>query len=413
MIIKEVFARKIKDSRGEPTIEVFVNNSKSSSPSGKSTGKYETPPYFNSLNWNINFINKQKFSLQINNFSDLLKIESFIKKKTGLKDIKQFGANALFALESAALKALAKSQKKELWEVINPKSKKIPIPLGNVIGGGLHSNNKNHPTFQEFLIIPRLNSAEKNIILMMNIHKKIKNIINSNSENDEGAWNTDLNEDQILKILSRFKDIDIGVDVAASSFFDAKILDKPRTSVRGESWTSKNPDKLRTSVRSKTQGFFDKGKYKYNNKALDPKAQINYINSLIEEYNILYIEDPLQEEDFNGFSRIIKKNLVSGDDLTATQILRLKRAIKNNSINAMIIKPNQNGSLLELKEIFGICRKNKIKTILSHRSGETLDDSLADYAVGFEADFIKCGIATKWRKVKLKRLIHIEKSIAK
>ncbi|MEK6800435.1 MAG: phosphopyruvate hydratase, partial [Nanoarchaeota archaeon] len=118
------------------------------------------------------------------------------------------------------------------------------------------------------------------------------------------------------------------------------------------------------------------------------------------------------EEDFEGFSKIQRKNsLVIGDDLTATQLPRLRKAINAKSINAMIIKPNQNGSLFELKKIFETCKKHKIKTILSHRSGETLDNALADYAFGFQADFIKTGISTKWREVKLNRLIEIEKEI--
>jgi enolase len=128
---------------------------------------------------------------------------------------------------------------------------------------------------------------------------------------------------------------------------------------------------------------------------------------------LFYVEDPLDEEDFEGFSEINKEKLIVGDDLTATNLNRLQRAIIHRSINAMIIKPNQNGSLLELKKIFDVCRKSKIKTILSHRSGETMDDALADYAFGFQADYIKCGISTKWREVKLKRLAEIEKEVGK
>ena len=103
-----------------------------------------------------------------------------------------------------------------------------------------------------------------------------------------------------------------------------------------------------------------------------------------------------------------KNCLIVGDDLIATQYNRLVGAIRTRSINAVIIKPNQNGSLLELARIFDLCRRSRIKTILSHRSGETLDSALADYAVGFGADYIKCGVATPWREVKLNRLVEIE-----
>ncbi|MFH1425275.1 MAG: enolase C-terminal domain-like protein [archaeon] len=377
MLIKRVKARKIKDSRKEYTIEVKVNNCKASSPSGKSKGKHETKPYRKSLNQSIKDVNSLNFqNINIASFQDLKKVEHIIKRQFNLKDPKQFGANALFALESAILKSLAKEQKKQLFQIINPKSGKIPIPVGNAIGGGLHSHNKNHAAFQEFLIIPKNKSPKQNIKTIKQIYKKLKKITKAKTKNDEGAWQTSLTNDEILLILSIFKNSKIGIDAAASSFY-------------------KN------------------SKYKYKNKTLNKKEQIEYMNFLISKYNLFYVEDPLHEEDFEGFSKIIhsNQNLIVGDDLTATQIPRLKEAIKRKAINAMIIKPNQNGSLIELRQIFLLCKKHNIKTILSHRSGETLDNTLADLAVGFQSDFIKAGISTKWRKVKLKRLGRIEKSL--
>lgn len=363
MLIKKISAKKILDSRKESTIEVSVNGCKASSPSGKSKGKYENPSYKKTLAQDISKINKLKLNLNITSFSDLSKVEKIIKNK--------LGANSLFALESAILKALAKSQKKQLWQIINPKAKKMPVPLGNAIGGGLHSKNKNHPTFQEFLLIPNKKSIKQNVKIMNSVYAKLKSKLKAKSKNDEGAWNTSLSNSEILEILKKEK-IRIGIDAAASS-------------------------------------FYNKGTYCYKNKSLNRTTQIHYINSLIKKFNIFYMEDPLEENDFSGFSRISKKALVTGDDLTVTNLSRLKKALKSKSINAIIIKPNQNGSLLELDKIFKLCRKRKIKTILSHRSGETLDSALADYAFGFQADYIKTGISTKWREVKLKRLIEIEK----
>jgi len=373
MFLKRVNAKKILDSRRELTIEVSLNGVKASSPSGKSTSKYETPCFHKSLDWNIKFLNDAEFNLEINSFYDLRKVESYLKEKAKLKDVKKFGANALFALESAILKALAKEKKLELFQLLNIKPKKLPVPVGNAIGGGLHSHNKDAPTFQEFLLIPKNKTAKENFYTLQKIHAQLKNQIHSTKKNDEGAWQTSLNDEQIISLLSKFKDIRVGIDAAASAFY-------------------KNSE------------------YSYKNKTLNRNSQIYYINSLVKDYNLFYCEDPLQEEDFKGFSKIKRdsNHLVVGDDLTATQISRVKKAIRLNSINAMIIKPNQNGSLIELAEIFKICKENNIKTILSHRSGETLDDALADFAVGFQADFIKCGISTKWREAKLKRLVEIE-----
>ena len=376
MLLKEVRAKKIFDSRKKPTIEVSANGQKASAPSGKSKGKAETPSYHKSIDWNINFLNKTKFNLEINSFKDLEKLEFFIKKKTKLRDVKQFGANALVALEIATLKALAKSQGKQLWQTINPNAKKIPVPVGNSVGGGLHSENfENHPTFQEFELIPNENSAKQNVKSMNKVYKQLKRLLKSRKKNDEGAWQTTFHNEQVLTILRNFE-TRIGLDIAATSFYKNKI-------------------------------------YKYKNKKFTTKEQIDYINYIIKKYNLFYIEDPLHEDDFSGFSKIIRSSnhLVVGDDLTATQISRLKKAIKLKSINAIIIKPNQNGSLLELAKVFKLCKKHNIKTILSHRSGETLDNALADLAVGFQADFIKTGISTKWREAKLKRLIQIEKRL--
>src|SRR3989344_4951226 len=351
MRIDVISAKKIKDSRGEYTIEISVNGVKASSPSGKSKGKYETPSYHNSLEWNVKAINsfKEIKNIEIKSFDDLNKIENLIKKKFNLKNVKEFGANSLFALESAILKALAKSLKKELWCLINPNASKLPFPLGNAVGGGVHSYNKNKPEFQEFLLIPRERKFETNLKIMNETYLKLGKI-------------------------RKFKDIKIGIDVASSTFY------------RNEN-------------------------YYYKKRIFDRETQIRYINYLIDKYKIAYIEDPIYEEDFSGFSRIIKKSLVTGDDLTATNIKRLNDSLKLNSINAMIIKPNQNGSLLELKKIFEICRKNKIKTILSHRSGETMDSALSDYAFGFQADYIKCGISGKEREVKLDRMVEIERGV--
>lgn len=374
MLIKEIKAHKITDSRGEKTIEVSINGSKASSPSGKSKGKHETPSYHISLDWNIKAINSLKMNFQINSFYALKRVENHIKNKYNLKNAEQFGANALFALESAILKAIAKEKNKELWQIVNQKAKGIPIPIGNAVGGGLHSQNKDHPIFQEFLIIPKEKTISKNLNLMKNIHRKLKIILSANSQNDEGAWNTNLEEEEILQVLSKFKKIKLGIDIAASTFYKNKY-------------------------------------YLYKKENLSREENINYINKLIKKYSIFYLEDPLQEEDFSGFSKI-KGRLITGDDLTVTNLIRLKKALRNKSINAIIIKPNQNGSLLELKRIFSFCKKNKIKTILSHRSGETLDTALADYSFAFQADYIKTGITTPYRENKLKRLIEIEKSLS-
>ncbi|MDP2628440.1 MAG: hypothetical protein Q8P15_00915, partial [Nanoarchaeota archaeon] len=229
MIILSISAEPIPDSRKEKTIEVSINGCKASSPSGKSTGKFETKPYRISLQQSIKDIKSLSSDLnklEINSFQDLQKVEFLIEKKFNLKSAKLFGANALFALESAILKALSVSEKKPLWKIVNPNLKKrkikFPTPLGNIIGGGKHAHNSKKPTFQEFLIIPQLNSISENVTLMNSIHSSLKSKLSSSKMSDESAWQTSLSEEEVFSLLfkiSQNKKIKIGTDIAASSFF--------------------------------------------------------------------------------------------------------------------------------------------------------------------------------------------------
>lgn len=379
MLIKEVQARVIKDSRGEKTIEVSVNGADcASAPAGKSTGKYETPSYGDDgLRGNVAFLNGWKKWLEITCFEDLVRVEHVIMEKTGLKDAKKFGANALYAFESAILKALALQQKKQLWEIINPHAKKFPRPVGNAIGGGLHTKGKVKPSFQEFLLVPHERTFAANVKVMQTIYKEIGKQLKATKTNDEGAWVAQVNDEQALALLARFSDaLEIGVDCAASSFYD----------------------KL----------------YDYQGLERTEPAHRAHVLQLIKQYGVFYVEDPVHEEDFEGFAVLRKgyrEAMIVGDDLTATHFDRTQQAIKKHALSAMIIKPNQNGSLLELKKIIELCKQHKIQTVMSHRSGETMDDALADYAFGFQCDFIKCGIATPWRECKLRRMIQIEKKV--
>lgn len=381
MIIKEVSARAIKDSRNEKTIEVCVNGVCASSPSGKSTGLYESKPYLKNLDNCIKFLNSFDKDIEINSFDELVKLESILKKKLKLKDVKYFGGNALYAFESAILKALAKNQKKELWQVVNAKAKNFPRPVGNAVGGGLHSEQfGKRAVFQEFLIIPKEKTFDKNVKVMKEIYNEIGKQVKSSKINDEGAWHAPWGDEQILALMERFTDsVDIGIDCAASSFYKNKL--------------------------------YDYGKIKRTR-----PAHISHVLSLIKSYGVSYVEDPVEEEDFEGFAEIRKNDRetnVAGDDLTATHYERVERAIKSRSIGAMIVKPNQNGSLIEVRDIIDLCKKHNIKTVMSHRSGETLDDGIADYAFAFQTDFVKFGIASRWREVKLERMIAIEKTLSR
>ena len=383
VVIKSVSAKSILDSRNEKTISVTIETDvgsfSASAPNGKSTGKYEAKPYKKSLEEDIKFLEDSKdyFSNEIlEKFEDLRRVEDIVDRHVG--------ANTLFALESAVLKAIAKEQKKEIWQIINFEANKLPRLVGNCVGGGKHSEGKFKPDFQEFLLIPNTKSVEK----AFEVNKKAKEEVKfslkegdrrfKEKENDENAWKASLNEKEILEILQKTK-LPLGLDVAASSFYKRR-------------------------------------KYIYKNPPLDrtPEEQFDYLSNLIRNFKLIYVEDGFYEEDFESFAKLLEKFpkiLIVGDDLTVTNYDKLKKAIESKSINAIIVKPNQTGSLLDVDQVCRIAKDNDIKIVFSHRSGETKENILADLAFGFGADFFKCGITGKEREAKLRRLIDIEKSL--
>jgi len=392
MRIKEVQGKIIEDSRGEKTIQVEIKTKFgtffSSSPSGKSKGKHEKPYYINSIEEDIKKLKDFSLSeIEIEKFSDLIEIETLTRGK--------IGSNSLFALESSILKALALENKKDVWQLINEKARKFPFPVGNCIGGGLHTSGKKKPDFQEFLIIPETKNFADNVFLMKKAYEICKSRLNIRKAlgklNDENAFSTTLDDEEVLDVLNKTREeleqetgkkIEIGVDIAASTFFTGLI------------YNYKNPVKR-----------------------LKVKEQENYVKSLIENFRLGYIEDAFDEENFESFSRlrkeIVKERscLIVGDDLIVSQLNRLKKALIKRSVNAIIVKPNQVGSLIEIKKLVDLAKKYELACVMSHRSGETLDYIIADLAFGFSCDFVKFGILGKEREVKLNRLIEIEKTL--
>ncbi|MDO8528795.1 MAG: hypothetical protein Q7S06_02800 [Nanoarchaeota archaeon] len=400
MKIEAVSAKPILDSRKEKTILVSIKTNvgsfSASSPTGKSTGKFEAKPYKKSLDEDIKTLKKfsDYFSGEIfEKFDDLRRIEDILDRHVG--------ANTLFALESATLKAMAsekfgnssrerqknchsEERKKDIWRLINPDAKYLPRLAGNCVGGGKHSYSKKKPDFQEFLLIPKTSSVKE----ALEINRKAKNEVKfflkrndktfSEKRNDEDAWETSLNEKEVFDALKELN-IPFGTDIASS-------------------------------------GFYKRKKYHYENPMLtrEKDEQMEYLSNLIRNFNLFYIEDPFDEEDFESFAKLLKKfpdSLIVGDDLTTTNPKRFEKAIKMKSINAIIVKPNQIGSLIKVREVCELAKKNDIKIVFSHRSGETEEEILGDLAFGFQADFFKCGITGIEREMKIKRLIEIERGM--
>jgi len=401
MFIRDITPTFIKNSRGQRTLQIriltYKGQFRSSAPSGKSKGKNEVESYNSGkIERSMKMLKVLCPKLRYRNFrikklDDLEQISGLVRKFE--KKFGKLGGNAIYALEGAFLKAAAADNNKELWEFINDDinnglKPKIPMPIGNCIGGGLHSKKLKgkRPDFQEFLLIPKEKSFSRAVTINLRAYEYARKLLRAKRKNDESAWMTDRTNEEVLEILKKVAEkyqLRIGLDIAAST-------------------------------------FYEEGYYKYKNKELirDKVDQADYIERLIKKYGIFYVEDAMQEGDFSGFKELLnatknlrKKILIVGDDLTTTNPKLVRRAIESRAVNAVIVKPNQIGSILEVKKVVQLCKKHKITMIFSHRSGETMDDILADYCVGFGGQFLKAGIFGRERLIKLKRVIDIEKKL--
>ena len=407
-------ARKILNSRKEETIAVVAEvqgvkgKTEASAPSGKSKGQCEVRAFSNKgIDFSITFLNALGKKLvnekiKFETFNDIKEIESFVRKYDQSKDLKFIGGNTLYVVEAAILKALALSQEQDLWKFLLGNKKPImPKPLGNCIGGGLHIKQPFKTDFQEFLLLPKTKYFFDSYFINLQAYKEAKNLLKEKDKQwrgnltDESALATTLDNQSVLVLLQEIKqkikdkfgiDIDIGLDMATSSLWS------------GKTYKYQNYD----SIKKK--------------KTFTKEEHISYVSNIVKENSLIYVEDPMYEKDFDGFARLRKKInnpavLICGDDLTCTHLDRLERAIKSRAINAIIIKPNQIGSLIEAKKVVDLAKKHNIMTIISHRSGETMDNTIAHLAVGWNIPIIKTGILGKERLAKLNELLRIERAI--
>lgn len=376
MKIKKIIARKILDSLGNDAIEVIINKKYScSAPNEIIKENHSFYPYKNDLNDTINSINnsKQLKKIEINNFSDLYYLDN-------LRD--ELGANGIYALHGAILKALSNN---EVWKFLNSHPDKMPIPIGNCIGGSI--DGRNNVDFREFLVIPKTMDFTDGVFANEYVYKRIGDELKIKEKNYQGAWAPNLDTISILNLLSK------NVESASNTIgFELKI-----------------------GININSNHLFNNDKYKYNNfsyfkkdNILTRDEHIEFINSIIKDFKISYVEDPLDENDFEGYEKI-KSKIVSVNNPVCCSIERLNKF--KGKINAVVIKPSQIGSLTLLKEFIDYAKKENIITILSCMTGETMDDLISHLAVGWEIPFIKCGIYEKERISKIKTLKKIEKEI--
>jgi enolase len=374
-MIEDIRLRQIYNSCNKKTFKVKLKTNKgdfsASAASGTSEGAHEAK----SVDLDKVFRLFPRYKPEFIGKSE--KSVDKIIEKIGLDNL---GAHLSIALSIAALRAVSDNK---VYNFLNPEKKVFPLPLGNVIGGGAH---KGYLTEQEFLVFPKkAKTMEEAVAVNQKIWEEIGEILKSrdleDGNNFEGAWMCKLDDIKTLDLLSKVAEdygAGIGIDFAASENF------------RNGVYYYKNP-----------------------RRKLSPENQLEFILGLIKAYKLEYVEDPFHEDDFKNFSILTKKakTLVVGDDLFVTQEKRLKKGVKMKAGNGIIIKPDQAGTISRVMKTVKLANKSKFSTIVSHRSGETMDAFIADLAVGIGSPLIKCGIYGKERKTKHDRLIEIWKNI--
>lgn len=405
--IDKIFAVETKDSRGKPTISVTVTSGKASGsfsvPSGASTGTHEAFELRDADGgvkkaiYNINkviapaLVGKSVFSQKL--------LDHIMIKLDGTPQKKKLGGNAMIGVSIAIAKAAADVHNTEVYKYLRKltkikSSRLVPLVYMNLINGGKHAHND--LAFQEYHIVPITSDVEQSIKIGLKIQDAIEDMIARDTQTDhidigdEGGFAPKL--PNVRKSLEYLKqaieecaiscEVRLALDVAASSFFEP------------------------------SKGIFDNKKYLVDGRKISAEELSHIYKNLIKEFNLLSIEDPYNEESFEDFKKLKNESKIKivGDDLTVTNKSLVEKAKKKDSINAMIIKPNQIGTLSETLDTMKYARENGIDLIVSHRSGETDDDFIADLAYAFGCFGIKAGSPRKYeRMIKYKRLIQITK----
>ncbi|MDD5721258.1 MAG: phosphopyruvate hydratase [Candidatus Pacebacteria bacterium] len=402
--ITKITAEEIKDSRGNPTlkVKVFVGNVEDdfSDPSGASTGIHEAHELRdldgrgvqNAIKEVDSVIAPALIGLNVLNQNE---IDKRMLELDGTTNKDRLGGNSMIGVSIACAKVAAKVSGVEVYEhlrtlaEIKP-SRKIPFLYMNLINGGKHA--KDGLAFQEYHIVPDTENIKEAIEIGISVDNTLKEIILK-----------DLGEESVI--------------MGDEGGFAPQISDirKPLFYLREAIKQNDLEGKVRLALDVASSSFYKNYFYKIDGRDVSKEELLGIYISLIKEFNLLSIEDPFNEEDFESFAKLKEQNdglYVVGDDLTVTNVLLLKKAIENKSINAMIIKPNQIGTLSETLETMKLARENDIELIVSHRSGETEDSFIADLAYAFGCFGLKAGAPTKpERMVKYNRLIKISTNL--
>lgn len=406
MKITDIKAREILDSRGNPTVEVdiVIENKyfgRYSVPSGASVGSREALELRD--NDKNRFFGKGVITAVANvngiirenilnmNFDIQKELDDKLIALDGTENKSKLGANAILGVSGAFFKASAVYNQKTLYDMLG--NRKLPLLMVNILNGGKHSNN--NISFQEFMIIPKRNSVRDNVRIASEVFHSLKTLLDkegySTAVGDEGGFAPNLksNEAALEFIVEAIKmanyvpgvDVFLALDVAATS-------------------------------------IYDKGNYLIDGNKYSNDELLDYYSMLLDKYPIVSIEDPVYEDDFELFAKVTRmfgdRVILVGDDLFVTNPIYLQKGIDMEAGNAILIKPNQIGTISEMIATIKLAKENNYKTIMSHRSGETEDTLIASLAVGLGTDFIKTGSMSRGDRIcKYNELMRIEEEIDK
>lgn len=401
MKIKNVIGREVLDSRGNPTVEVDVileNNivGRAIVPSGASTGEREALEMrdggsrYNGLGVlkavnNVNTILKD--SIVGMDIFEQQKIDYKMIDVDGTPNKSNLGANAILGVSMAVLKAAANCDNMQLYKYVG-NGTSLPVAMMNILNGGCHADN--NLDFQEFMIVPNRDSIHERVRVGAEVFHTLKKLLKEKGYftgvGDEGGFapNLSSNEEAFQLIIEAIKmagyipgkDVNLAIDVAASE-------------------------------------LYENGKYNIDGKGFTTEELIEYYDELINKYPIISIEDPLDQNDWDGFADITKRLKdrvqIVGDDLFVTNKKYLEKGIRLGCCNAILIKVNQIGTITEMLETIELAKENNCNIIISHRSGETEDTTIADLAVGLNVGQIKTGSLSRTDRIcKYNQLFRIE-----
>ena len=402
MKITNLYAREILDSRGNPTVECELTTEnftvRASVPSGASTGTNEALE----LRDGDSRYHGKGVTKAVNNVNTIIKnaligkelnqkiLDNLLLELDGTKNKTNLGANAILSVSLCIMKAIAKSQNKDIYELFDGPYT-MPYPMMNIINGGVHATSSLE--IQEFMIVPNQSTFKERLRCGAEVFQTLKSILKQNgfstSVGDEGGF------------APTFKTIEEALDYIMLAIKESGYI----------------PGKdVNLALDAAASEFYKDGKYTINKKELTKEELINYYIKLTETYPIISIEDAFSEDDIDSIKKLTElignKIMLVGDDYFVTNIEYLQKGITEKYNNAILLKANQIGTITEMLETIKLAKNSGFKTIISHRSGETEDIFISQMAVGLNLGYIKTGSLCRGERIaKYNELLRIEEKV--